>query len=124
MAFRTTRRQRRVWSAQWILQGLVTADHKQTVAFSSAQKNDYANVLILDEATSDLDSTLENQVHQAIEQLDGDYIMLVIAHRLSTVVNADQIHAVKDGQISESGTHQELLDESGVYPDMYETQNE
>lgn len=101
----------------------LSGGQRQRVAIARAILKD-ADILVLDEATSDLDSTLENQVHQAIEQMDGDYIMLVIAHRLSTVVNADQIHAVEDGQISESGVHEDLLDTGGVYANMYETQNE
>ena len=80
-----------------------------------------ADVLILDEATSDLDTNLEQKVHEGIETMT-DYIMIVIAHRLSTVTNADRIYAMENGQIQESGPHKELLAEDGAYAELYSTQ--
>jgi subfamily B ATP-binding cassette protein MsbA len=80
-----------------------------------------ADVLVLDEATSDLDTTLEREVHQGIEEL-SDYAMIVIAHRLSTVTGADRIYAMDDGQITESGTHNELLTQEGEYANLYSKQ--
>jgi subfamily B ATP-binding cassette protein MsbA len=81
-----------------------------------------ADILVLDEATSELDSHLEARVHAGIEQLDRDYTVVAIAHRLSTVTGADVIHVMEDGEIVESGTHQELLDDDGAYADLYDTQ--
>lgn len=78
--------------------------------------------MVLDEATSDLDANIEETVHQAIEAMDRDYAMLVIAHRLSTVINADCIYAVENGEIVESGTHDELIPSCGTYSELYETQ--
>lgn len=80
-----------------------------------------ADVLVLDEATSDLDTTLEREVHEGIEEL-SDYAMIVIAHRLSTVTGADRIYAMDDGQITESGTHDELLTQEGEYANLYSKQ--
>jgi subfamily B ATP-binding cassette protein MsbA len=81
-----------------------------------------ADILILDEATSDLDTNLEAQIQSAIEQIDDDYIIITIAHRLSTIKNADRIYSVKDGRISETGKHEELIASGGKYAELYATQ--
>jgi subfamily B ATP-binding cassette protein MsbA len=81
-----------------------------------------ADLLVLDEATSDLDSNIEEKVHGAIEAMERDYAMLVIAHRLSTVVNADRIYTMAEGEIEEAGTHRELVEQEGTYADLYSTQ--
>jgi subfamily B ATP-binding cassette protein MsbA len=79
-------------------------------------------VLILDEATSSLDTESEKLVQQAIEQLMKDRTVLVIAHRLSTVVNADKIIVLEKGKIIESGNHSELLNIKGKYSELYAVQ--
>ena len=99
----------------------LSGGQKQRVALARALLKE-ADFLVLDEATSDLDSNIEETVHQAIEAMDRDYAMLVIAHRLSTVVNADRIYAVEDGERSETGTHTELVQRDGTYADLYATQ--
>lgn len=99
----------------------LSGGQKQRVALARALLKD-AELLVLDEATSDLDANIEETVHQAIESMDRDYAMLVIAHRLSTVINADCIYAVEDGEIVESGTHDELISSDGTYSELYETQ--
>ena len=99
----------------------LSGGQKQRVALARALLKD-AELLILDEATSDLDANIEETVHQAIESMDRDYAMLVIAHRLSTVISADCIYAVEDGEIVESGTHDELISRGGTYSNLYETQ--
>ncbi|QLH81201.1 ABC transporter ATP-binding protein [Halosimplex pelagicum] len=99
----------------------LSGGQKQRVALARALLKD-ADFLVLDEATSDLDSNIEETVHDAIEAMDRDYAMLVIAHRLSTVVNADRIYAVEDGGISETGSHAELVKQDGTYADLYATQ--
>jgi ATP-binding cassette, subfamily B, putative efflux pump len=81
------------------------------------------SLLILDEATSALDNESEKFVQESINQIDGDKTIIMIAHRLSTVVNADTIFVIKNGQIIESGNHQELLDISGYYKELYSKQN-
>ena len=79
-------------------------------------------ILILDEATSSLDAESEKLVQQAIEKLMVDRTVLVIAHRLSTVVNADKIIVLKTGQIIEMGTHDQLVASEGLYRALYEVQ--
>jgi subfamily B ATP-binding cassette protein MsbA len=71
--------------------------------------------LILDEATSALDTDSEKQVQEALEKLMKDRTSLVIAHRLSTVKNADLIVVLKKGSIVEQGSHEELMDKKGEY---------
>lgn len=79
-------------------------------------------ILILDEATSSLDSISERLIQDALEPLLKNRTSLVIAHRLSTIVNSDEILVLSDGQIVERGTHFELLEHDGVYQQMYEKQ--
>ena len=100
----------------------LSGGQRQRVAIARALLKD-ADLLILDEATSDLDTNLEQRVHEGIEDMDRDYAMLVIAHRLSTVTNADRIYAMENGQIVESGRHDTLLAEEGAYKKLYSLQS-
>ena len=79
-------------------------------------------ILILDEATSALDSISENAIQDALEKMMEGRTSIVIAHRLSTILKADRILVVKDGIISEQGTHEELLALGGTYRELFETQ--
>jgi ATP-binding cassette subfamily B protein len=80
------------------------------------------HIVVLDEATAHLDSESEHAVQQALDTALEGRTSLVIAHRLSTVRNADQILVVEDGRIVQRGTHEELLAEGGTYADLYSTQ--
>jgi ATP-binding cassette subfamily B protein len=80
------------------------------------------SILILDEATSHLDARSEALVQQALERIMENRTSLVIAHRLSTVLNADKIVVIDDGQVQEVGTHAELLERAGLYAMLFETQ--
>ena len=80
------------------------------------------SILILDEATSSIDTRTEVLVQQAFDRLMEGRTSFVVAHRLSTVVNADLILVMKDGRIIESGTHQALLENSGFYEDLFNSQ--
>ena len=80
------------------------------------------DVLILDEATSALDSVTERRVYEAVLAESTDRTILVIAHRLATVRNADRIFVLQDGQIVEAGVHADLLENDGPYRHLYERQ--
>ena len=79
-------------------------------------------ILILDEATSALDNTTEILIQQALDELCKGRTTLVVAHRLSTIKNADEIAVVSDGNITELGTHEELMARKGMYYDLYQLQ--
>jgi len=101
---------------------LLSGGQKQRIAIARAFiKN--APIVILDEATSALDNKSEAIVQQAIENLMADRTVFIIAHRLSTVRNADKIVVVNYGKIAEIGTHEELIDKpNGIYASLYHTQ--
>ena len=82
-----------------------------------------APVLILDEATAFADPDNEQKVQKAFENLSKDKTVIMIAHRLSTVTNADRIYVLKDGAIAEEGSHGELLKSHGIYAHMWEEYN-
>jgi len=100
----------------------LSGGQKQRVALARALLKD-ADFLVLDEATSNLDSNLEKEVQAAIESMDRTYGIIAIAHRLSTVKNADRIYTVEQGEIVESGRHEELIDQSGQYAELYTIQS-
>ena len=79
-------------------------------------------VLILDEATSSIDTRTEIQVQKAFEKLMEGRTSFIVAHRLSTIRTADRILVMKDGNIIEQGTHEELLAQNGFYRQLYESQ--
>lgn len=99
----------------------LSGGQKQRVALARALLED-ADLLILDEATSDLDSHLEKEVQASIEDMDRNYIIITIAHRLSTVENADIIYAMENGEIIEEGNHDILMERSGKYSELYSIQ--
>lgn len=101
---------------------LLSGGQKQRIAIARAFIKD-APIVILDEATSALDNKSEAIVQQAIENLMNDRTVFVIAHRLSTVRNADKIVVINNGEIVESGTHKQLLEkENSIYAALYKTQ--
>ena len=79
-------------------------------------------ILILDEATSALDNTTEILIQQSLDELCRGRTTLVVAHRLSTIKNADRIAVIAQGQIVESGTHTEVIEKNGIYSDLYKLQ--
>ncbi|MCC2101089.1 MAG: ATP-binding cassette domain-containing protein, partial [Hyphomicrobiales bacterium] len=81
-------------------------------------------ILVLDEATSALDSFTEREIQDALERVSRGRTSLVIAHRLSTVVNADEIIVLDQGRIVERGRHEQLLEQGGVYAGMWNRQRE
>ncbi|XP_060203502.1 ABC transporter B family member 28 isoform X1 [Lycium barbarum] len=101
--------------------GLLSGGQRQRIAIARALLKN-APILILDEATSALDTVSERLVQEALDHLMKGRTTLVIAHRLSTVQNADQIALCSDGKIAELGTHLELLEKKGQYASLVDTQ--
>jgi ATP-binding cassette subfamily B protein len=99
----------------------LSGGEKQRVAIARVLLKN-PRVLILDEATSHLDSESESLIQRALERAMEGRTSLVIAHRLSTILSADQILVIDEGRLVQRGTHRELLDKGGLYRDLYERQ--
>ena len=99
----------------------LSGGQRQRIAIARAVLKD-APVLVLDEATSNVDNETEAALKRSIERISVGRATLIIAHRLSTVRNADVIAVIGDGAISETGTHEELLERSGLYSRLWAVQ--
>ena len=97
----------------------LSGGEQQRIAIARVILKD-APVIILDEATAFADPENESLVQRAFERLAAGKTVLMIAHRLTTVRNADRIYVLKDGQVAEEGAHDELLRTGGVYAAMWE----
>jgi ATP-binding cassette subfamily B protein/subfamily B ATP-binding cassette protein MsbA len=98
----------------------LSVGQRQLISFARALLAD-PRILILDEATSSVDTQTEQIIQQALATLLKGRTSFVIAHRLSTIINADKIVVIHDGRIKEQGTHAELLADQGIYYDLYRT---
>jgi subfamily B ATP-binding cassette protein MsbA len=99
----------------------LSGGQRQRVAIARALLKD-ADVLVLDEATSDLDAALEARIHDAIVSEETDTLCFVIAHRLSTITNTDRIYVMQNGRIVARGGHSALINDNETYTNLYETQ--
>ncbi|MEE8595094.1 MAG: ABC transporter ATP-binding protein [Gemmatimonadota bacterium] len=99
----------------------LSVGERQLLSFARALAGD-PQVLLLDEATSSVDSEVEAQIERALEELMKGRTSIVVAHRLSTIQNADRILVIHHGRIKESGTHQELLRRGGLYARLHKLQ--
>lgn len=99
----------------------VSTGQRQLIAFARTLAHD-PHVLVLDEATSNIDTETEGLIQDAVEKLMEGRTSIVIAHRLSTIQHADRIVVLHHGEIREVGTHQELLQRGGLYKTLYELQ--
>jgi ATP-binding cassette subfamily B protein len=100
----------------------ISIGERQLIAIARAMARD-PELLILDEATSSIDSQTESTIQQALQRLMRGRTTIIIAHRLSTAKQADTIYVLNKGRIVESGTHAELLAEQGFYSRLVEIQN-
>jgi subfamily B ATP-binding cassette protein MsbA len=100
---------------------MLSGGQRQRIAIARALLKD-APILILDEATSALDTESERKIQDALESLMQNRTTLVVAHRLSTIENADKIVVMEKGAILEAGTHQELVAADGHYAHLYKLQ--
>ena len=101
----------------------ISKGQMQLITIARAMLSD-ARMLILDEATSNVDTRTERRIQQAMRQLMAGRTAFVIAHRLSTIKNADTILVVRDGNIVEQGRHEELMAQGGYYTSLYRAQFE
>ena len=102
-------------------QSVFSTGQKQLISIARTLMTD-PQVLILDEATSNVDTVTESKIQNAMEAIVAGRTSFVIAHRLKTILNADQIIVLKDGQVFEQGNHQELLKLGGFYAELYHNQ--
>ena len=99
----------------------ISAGQKQLLTIARAMLQN-APMLILDEATSSVDTRTEVLIQRAMDELTKGRTSFVIAHRLSTIKNADKILVLRDGDVVESGTHKELMQRGGFYAELYNSQ--
>ncbi len=99
----------------------LSGGQKQLLAFARVAVRD-PGILVLDEATSNLDVGTEADIQEALDVLLEERTAIIIAHRLSTIRNVDRILVLKQGQLIESGTHDALLDQDGLYASLYKLQ--
>ena len=96
----------------------ISEGEKQLITIARALLTE-PDILILDEATSNVDSRLEYLIHNSMKKLMKKKTVIVIAHRLSTIIESDKIIVIKDGKIKESGNHEKLLKKKGYYYELY-----
>ena len=97
----------------------MSGGQQQRVAIARVLSNN-PEILLCDEATSALDNETQEKIQQAISNLKGEYTILIIAHRLSTVIEADKIFVINDGVVEAVGSHKTLLKTSKTYKKLYE----
>lgn len=102
---------------------LLSGGEKQRISIARAMLKD-APIIILDEATASVDPENEAELQKAIDALTHDKTIIMIAHRLKTVRNADQILVLSGGHIVQQGTHEKLVAEPGIYADFLRTREE
>lgn len=98
---------------------ILSGGQKQRLAIARALLMK-TEIILFDEATSALDNETQSEIQNAIDNLKGEYTVLIVAHRLSTVIDSDKIFVVDDGKIIDSGSHKELLKKSEFYRNLYE----
>ena len=100
---------------------ILSGGQKQRLAIARALLMK-TEIILFDEATSALDNETQSEIQKAIDNLQGEYTILIIAHRISTIVNCDRIMLIEDGKISAEGTHEYLLKNNKTYKKLCETE--
>jgi ATP-binding cassette subfamily B protein/ATP-binding cassette subfamily C protein len=103
--------------------GTISAGERQLIALARAVLYD-ADILILDEATANIDTETETLIQKAMERVSKDKTVLTIAHRISTISGANRILVIHKGKLVEEGNHEELMKKGGIYADLYKLQYE
>ena len=98
---------------------ILSGGQKQRLAIARALLMK-TEIILFDEATSALDNETQSEIKTAIDNLKGEYTILIVAHRLSTVIDCYRIFVVDEGKIVDSGSHKELLKNSEIYRNLYE----
>jgi ABC-type multidrug transport system fused ATPase/permease subunit len=97
---------------------ILSGGQKQRIAIARALLMK-AKIILFDEATSALDNKTQSEIQEAINNLKGDYTLVIVAHRLSTIIDSDKIFVIEDGALVDSGTHRELLERCSTYKSLY-----
>ncbi len=97
---------------------ILSGGQKQRIAIARALLMK-TEIILFDEATSALDNETQSKIQKAINNLKGEYTILIVAHRLSTIIDSDRIFVVENGKIVDSGSHRELLKKSEIYKNLY-----
>ena len=99
----------------------LSGGEKQRLAIARALLKD-SKIILFDEATSALDNENQNKIKIAIDNLVKNHTIIIVAHRLSTIMDADFIYLIDDGKVVASGTHKQLLKKSKIYKSLYENE--
>jgi ABC-type multidrug transport system fused ATPase/permease subunit len=97
---------------------ILSGGQKQRLAIARALLMK-TEIILFDEATSALDNETQSKIQEAINNLKGEYTILIVAHRLTSVIDCDRIFVVDDGKIIDQGTHKELMKKSSFYKNLY-----
>ena len=100
----------------------LSGGQKQRLAIARALLKN-SKIILFDEATSALDNENQNKIKKAIDNLVKDHTIVIVAHRLSTIIDADIIYLIDKGKVAASGTHEELLKNCKIYKDLYNNEN-
>lgn len=99
----------------------LSGGQKQRLAIARALLKD-SKIILFDEATSALDNENQAKIKKAIDNLVKDHTIIIVAHRLSTIIDADIIYLIDDGQVVDEGTHKSLLRKNEIYKTLYENE--